>query len=184
MTPLYTIGIGVRTINSFISVLEKYHLDHLFDIRSLPRSKYKPEFDQRPLADALKKYNIHYDYWGRELGGFPQDENVLTSGFVDYTKLARNPEFQNALERLTGLLEQDWNIALCCSEGKPEECHRAKCIGVELTKWKVEVLHIEVNDGLVTQAEIIKRLVGNQLTLDGLGAPLGSRRRWSKMEDN
>jgi uncharacterized protein (DUF488 family) len=52
-----------------------------------------------------------------------------------------------------------------CSEGKPEDCHRTKLIGATLTALGIPVAHIDENDALLTQAEVVERLEGAQLTL-------------------
>ncbi len=69
-----------------------------------------------------------------------------------------------------------------CSEGKPEECHRSKLIGVTLTDGEIPVIHIDENDALRSQAEIIDRLTGGQLSL--FGEPtFRSRKRYPRSED-
>jgi uncharacterized protein (DUF488 family) len=184
MRPLITIGFGARELTDFIGQLQKHGIDYLIDVRSSPYSKYKPEFNKDNIAPVLKKHGIKYDYWGDILGGFPTDPYVLTNGRVDYVKLARRPEFVKGLERLTAALENDYKVAIFCSERRPEECHRTKCIGEELSKWEVEVLHIDVNNALVSQEDVMSRITGDQLALDGLAKPLTSRRRWEGGEED
>ncbi|MDP8240249.1 MAG: DUF488 domain-containing protein [Candidatus Hatepunaea meridiana] len=183
MRPLLTIGIGTRDVDGFIEQLKKHSIDYVIDIRTSPYSKYKPEFNKEGIQRAIKQAGIRYGYWGKELGGLPTDPYVLTNGRVDYTKLARRPEFVQGLERLTTALEKDYKLAIFCSEGRPEECHRTKCIGVELTKWEVEVLHIDIDGSLVTHNEVMSRITSDQITLEGLEKPLVSKKRWDKEQE-
>jgi len=58
-------------------------------------------------------------------------------------------------------------VALMCSEGKPENCHRSKLIARSLTGEGVEVLHIDEAGRVITQKEAMYRLTGGQLNLFG-----------------
>ena len=44
-----------------------------------------------------------------------------------------------------------------CSEGKPEQCHRSKLIGELLAALGIPVVHIDENDELRSQEEVIQR---------------------------
>ena len=54
-----------------------------------------------------------------------------------------------------------------CSEGKPENCHRSKLDGQTLTAQGVEVLHIDEQDALISQKDVLLRLTGGQPSLFG-----------------
>ncbi len=182
MKDLYTIGIGKRSIEEFFEALKANSIDILIDVRSSPYSKFKPEFNKAAVEQSAKESGVKYVHWGEELGGFPKDPYVLTEGRVDYEKLARRPEFVKHLERIIFGLESDHNIAIFCSEGKPEQCHRSKCIGVEMEKREVGVKHIDADNKLVTQAEIDRRLKGDQIELTGFEKTHFSKKKW-KGED-
>ncbi len=178
MRDLVTIGIGKRTVEEFFTALKANHLDVLVDIRSSPWSKFKPEFNRDNIDAAAKLNGVKYVHWGEELGGFPKDPYILTEGRVDYAKLAKRPDFINCLERVIDGLEKEHKIAIFCSEGRPEECHRSKCIGEELIKRQVGVQHIDVDGSLVDQQEVMARLNNNQIELIGIEKPHYSKRKW------
>lgn len=178
MKPIYTIGIGVREVDDLLKQLNDNCIRFLIDVRSSPYSKHKPDFNHEPLKNTMQRKGIRYDHWGEALGGFPTDPNLLTNGRVDYDKLARQPKFVDALKRLIKALEAGHDIAIMCSEGKPEECHRSKCIGEQLDKLEVDVAHIDIDGTTVSQAEVMRRILGDQMVMPGLEAPLGSRRKW------
>lgn len=179
--PLYTIGYGARDISSFIAVLQKYEIAYLIDIRSRPYSRYKPEFSKQPLAEQLQQAGIRYVYMGDTLGGQPDDPACYVEGKVDYEKVQEQPFYQRGLERLREAQRQGLRVALMCSEGKPEQCHRSKLIGKSLDAEELPVAHIDESDEVVTQQEVMARLHGGQLTLFDL--QYTSRKRYQQEED-
>jgi uncharacterized protein (DUF488 family) len=86
---------------------------------------------------------------------------------VDYQRLRAQPFFQAGIARLQNAFAQQRRVALMCSEGRPEECHRAKLIGEALDDVHVPVVHIDENDELVSHAAVIQRLTDGQLALFG-----------------
>ncbi|MCB2211458.1 DUF488 domain-containing protein [bacterium] len=182
MRPLYTIGIGRREVPDLLRDLQANGIRFLIDVRSRPFSGHKPTFNRDELKNALTGAGLNYAHWPA-LGGFPTSEHVIRHGHVDYRDLARQPEFQDHLDRLCAGLEEDQAIAILCSEGRPEECHRSKCIGVELTERKVDVLHIDADGGLVTQEAVMGRLTKDQFSLPGLEPVMRSKRSWGDGTD-
>ena len=61
----------------------------------------------------------------------------------------------------------DSMTTIMCSEGKPEQCHRSKLIGESLAALAIPVSHIDENNILRSQDEVIERLTGGQLSLFG-----------------
>ena len=180
--PIYTIGYGSRSIEQFVEVLQRYDIAYLVDVRSAPYSRYKPEFSKAELADELQRHGIRYLFMGDTLGGQPGDENFYVNGVVDYEKIKVTQFYEDGIHRIQTAYSQQHRVALMCSEGKPEECHRSKLIGVTLTDGEIPVIHIDENDALRSQAEIIDRLTGGQLSL--FGEPtFRSRKRYTRSED-
>ncbi len=179
MLRIYTIGIGKRTTDAMLEQLNNNNITVLIDVRSRPYSAFKPEFNKEELKKLCSVNHINYAHWPA-LGGFPESEHVLTLGRVDYKKLASMPEFQKHIERLMFGAEANNSIALICSEGRPAECHRSKCIGVELAKANVEVIHIDEKNQLKTQDEVMQQIIGDQYELPGFEKLQVSKRRWLK----
>ena len=103
---------------------------------------------------------------GDTLGGRPDDPTCYDAeGKVDYTAVARRDFYQAGIERLTKAWSQGLTVSLMCSEGKPEMCHRSKLIGRTLTERGLTVTHIDEHDEAISQAEVILRLTGGQLSL-------------------
>lgn len=166
MTAIYTIGYGARDIDAFIAALRRYNIAYLIDVRSQPYSRYKPDFSKDALEEHLRRGGIRYVYMGDTLGGRPDDPTCYDAeGKVDYTALTQRDFYQAGIERLTKAWSQGLTVSLMCSEGKPEMCHRSKLIGRTLTEHGLTVAHIDEHDEAISQAEVILRLTGGQLSL-------------------
>ncbi len=166
-SPIYTIGYGSRSIERFVEVLRQYEVAYLIDVRSAPYSRYKPEFSQAELADELQHHGFRYVFMGDTLGGRPDDENCYVNGVVDYEKVKATALYENGIKRLQTAFSQGQCVVLMCSEGKPENCHRSKLIGTTLVGLDIPVIHIDENDELRMQDEVIDRLTSGQLSLFG-----------------
>lgn len=180
--PLFTIGYGARTLDEFIAALSANRIEYLIDVRTSPYSKFKLEFSKEPLALRLERAGIHYLFMGDTLGGQPKDPACHTDGKVDYDKVRAQPFFQAGLERLRKALAQRRRVALMCSEGRPEQCHRSKLIGEALVTAGLPVCHIDEDGACLTQQQVIDRLTHGQMDLFGQ-ASFTSRKRYGPRED-
>lgn len=182
MFPIYTIGYGARSIEVLIEALKANEITYLIDIRSAPYSRYKPEFSKEALAVELQRHNIRYVFMGAQLGGRPDDPDCFADGKIDYARVKTKPFYRAGLARLQRAAEQPSPVALMCSEGKPESCHRSKLIGASLSEMGIPVLHIDENDELQSQAAVIARITGGQLGLFG-EIEFRSRKRYADSDD-
>ena len=159
--PVYTIGYGSRSLEEFLEVIEHHGIEYLIDIRSIPFSKYKPEFSKPALSDHLTRHNILYVFMGDELGGRPQNTTLNVNEerpeYVDYNKVKDTNSYLSGIDRLCRAFEQQ-SIVLMCSEGKPEDCHRSKLIGQTLSEMKIKVMHIDQNSDLVPHGKVMERI--------------------------
>ena len=53
MHPVYTIGHSTRPLDAFIGILKTYGISLLVDIRTVPRSRHNPQYEQTALRGAL-----------------------------------------------------------------------------------------------------------------------------------
>lgn len=182
--PIYTIGYGARDMEGFIAALQRYGVAYLIDVRSRPYSRYKPEFSRDALENTLREAGIRYVYMGDSLGGLPDDRTCYDDeGKVVYEQVAQREFYQKGIERLATAHAQGLTICLMCSEGKPEMCHRTKLIGRTLALRSLPAAHIDENDALVTQNEVLLRHTGGQLSLFGDEATPGkSRKKYNREE--
>jgi uncharacterized protein (DUF488 family) len=177
MSLVYTIGYGARSLEEFIAALKANGIEYLIDVRTAPYSKFKPEFSKEPLQQRLERDGIRYVFMGDTLGGQPKDPCCQTDGKVDYDKVRVQPFFEAGMERVRKAFQQQHRIALMCSEGRPEECHRSKLIGEALAVRDIPVCHIDEDGKLISQREVIDRLTHGQMDFFG-GPSFTSRKRY------
>ncbi len=184
--PVFTIGYGARDIDAFVAALRQYAIEFLLDVRSRPFSRYKPDFSKEALDSHLRRAGIRYVFMGDTLGGRPDDPTCYDAeGKVDYTEVEERAFFQTGLDRVASAHAQGLRVALMCSEGKPENCHRSKLIGKSLAARGIPVLHIDENGALLAQEDVLARLTGGQPSLFGDDLlPGGSRKRYVRPEED
>lgn len=151
---LYTIGHSNHMLTDFLNLLLKYGIDCIVDVRSIPASKYSPQFNKETLQGFLRSYNMDYQFFGYELGARRNDSfNEL--GYVDFELTVQTALFQEGVHKLTPLLEKK-NIALMCSEADPLECHRFSLVGRYYHEEGLDVNHI-LKDATISSHEALEQ---------------------------
>ncbi len=126
---IYTIGHSTRPIEEFVALLKENGVQQLVDIRTIPRSRHNPQFEQTALEKSLPEQGITYTYMP-ELGGLrPKVNNSVNSGwhntsFRNYADYMQTPEFARGIEHLIAYAEQA-PTAIMCAEAVPWRCHRS-----------------------------------------------------------
>ncbi len=169
-TTIYSIGHGNKKIEDFIAELKSFKIQFLLDIRSKPYSKWNPQFNQDILDFELKKNGITYVFVGDTLGGLPKDRSCYDyEGKVVYDLIKEKDFFKEGLERLTTANQKKINLAIMCSESKPEECHRSKLIGQELLNKDISLKHIITSNRVKSQETVMNELTKGKGTVDLFG---------------
>jgi uncharacterized protein (DUF488 family) len=163
--PIYTIGYGNRSIDTFIALLKQYAIEYLVDVRSQPYSRAHPDFAKARLEQLLKEHQMHYVFMGNTLGGRPQDETCYVEGRVDYSKVRAKPFFQEGIQRLHTAWEKQLAVGIMCAELRPQECHRGKLISSTLLEQGITAMHIVEDGTLKPQEEIFQSVPDTQLSL-------------------
>lgn len=154
--PIYTVGYGSRSIEELIEVLQQYGIRWVVDVRTAPYSRYKPEFSKDALQHVLEAAGFRYLFMGDSLGGRPNDPSCYDDeGRVTYEKVETREFYQSGIERIKDAFKQQQSIVLMCSEGRPQECHRSKLIGVSLHDADIPVAHIDENNDIITQEDVM-----------------------------
>jgi uncharacterized protein (DUF488 family) len=166
---IFSIGHGNKAITRFLNELETFHIDYLVDVRSKPYSKYHPQFDRESLKVSLLNSEIKYLYLGDDLGGLPNDSSCYVDGKVNYDALKKTEYFKAGINRLLTAHEKHLNVAIMCSESKPEECHRSKAIGDALSVKSVSVEHIISSDMTKDQVTVMNELTAGKSGVDLFG---------------
>jgi uncharacterized protein (DUF488 family) len=140
-----TVGHSTLPIDLFLSILKANEVHSLVDIRSIPKSRYNPQFAQENLAPALEAAGIEYR-WQRSLGGLrhPRKDSInlgwRVSSFRGYADYMQTPEFQVALDELLAIAGE-FGTVIMCAEAVPWRCHRS-LVSDALTARSVAVEHI------------------------------------------
>src|SRR5690349_19691305 len=88
----FTLGHSTLPIELFIGVLQAYGIERLVDIRTIPRSRHNPQFNDVALANSLAVQHYQYVHM-RPLGGLRRARkdspntgwrNQGFRGFADY----------------------------------------------------------------------------------------------------
>lgn len=143
-------------------MLQCHSINCVVDIRSVPASKFAPQFNEESLKQFLKLNDIQYLPFGDEFGARRTD-CINDDGQVDFEIAVTTPLFQQGAERLMKGLEKGFCIALMCSEADPLECHRFSLVSRYFQNQGIEVLHILKDAKLATHSEVEKRLVNEFL---------------------
>ena len=146
----YTIGHSNHPTERFLELLAKYNINVVADARSIPYSKYAPQFNRENIKLELKKNGIDYIFMGDLIGGKIDDPEYLKDGKVDFEKLRYRPSFKSGINKLIQGIMNNFIIAVMCSEKDPLRCHRFHSISKELKLEGILVNHI-LEDGSAVQ---------------------------------
>ncbi|MGB7946270.1 MAG: DUF488 domain-containing protein [Candidatus Binatia bacterium] len=142
---IYSIGHSTRSLDGFLELIERFRIQLLLDIRTIPRSRHVPQFNSASLERALQNHRVGYRHVKR-LGGLRKPihdspntgwRNLSFRGFADYMQTA---DFKKGLSGLLDLAAEK-KVALMCAEAVPWRCHRS-LISDSLLIRGIEVLHI------------------------------------------
>jgi len=126
---IFTLGHSTLPIQRFLALLQTYGIDHLVDIRTIPRSRHNPQFNDTALANSLTAQHLEYLHI-RALGGLRRarkdspNTGWRNGGFRGYADYMQTEEFQDALEVLIQMSRKE-RIAIMCAEAVPWRCHRS-----------------------------------------------------------
>jgi uncharacterized protein (DUF488 family) len=144
---IYTIGHSTRPIAELIDQLRSNGVRLLVDIRTVPRSRRNPQYDQTAIADTLRRSGVQYIHLP-ELGGrrHPRAESCNTGwqneSFRGYADYMATPAFASGLDRLLELSEKQGPLAIMCAEAVPWRCHRSLVADALVALCNVPVRHI------------------------------------------
>ena len=142
---VFTIGHSTRMTRDFLRVLDAYEIGEVIDVRTIPRSRKNPQFNEKRLSANLKRHKIRYKHMGG-LGGLRHAlkdsintywHNASFRGFADYMQ---TDEFKANIDALIKIAKKR-RVALMCAEAVPWRCHRS-LIADDLSVNGIKVMHI------------------------------------------
>ncbi|HTW37906.1 MAG TPA: DUF488 domain-containing protein [Steroidobacteraceae bacterium] len=155
---LYTIGHSNHSARDFLALLERHGVTAIADVRSVPQSRFNPQFGRQALERTLQERGIAYLFLGEELGARSADPECYRDEKVQYDRLARSAPFRRGLEALGEALGRQ-RLSLMCAEREPLECHRAILIAPQMSGRGIPVGHILADGSLETHEQTIERLI-------------------------
>ncbi|MGB6976468.1 MAG: DUF488 domain-containing protein [Gammaproteobacteria bacterium] len=139
LTQLYTIGHSTHTLQEFLDILHAHEITSLVDIRTIPKSRHVPWFNEKKLGISLRKEKIAYTHLPK-LGGLRRTNknslnlgwrNASFRGFADYMQ---TPEFFAGLKDLNEIIKKKGRVAIMCAEAVPWRCHRSLIADAEIVR--------------------------------------------------
>lgn len=138
---LYSVGHSNQSQEVFLELLKSHDVNCIVDVRSVPASKYTPQFNMEPLKWFLKSHDIQYLHFGEEFGARRTD-CLDADHQVNFELAVETPNFKHGVERLMKGLEKGFSISLMCSEANPLECHRFSLVSRYFYDNGLDVQHI------------------------------------------
>lgn len=140
---LFSIGHSKVPIERFLALLHQHAIRALCDVRSVPSSRFAPQFNRARLGAALADSGIAYRFMGDQLGGRPSNPALRTEDGArpDYAKIAASPAFASGVTALIDCARLQ-PTAYMCSEAAYQKCHRHWLLVPALTARGVQVWHI------------------------------------------
>lgn len=124
-----TIGHSTRTLAEFLQLIRTYGVTLVADVRTIPRSRFNPQFNATTLARALAREGLHYVHLPG-LGGLrharPDSVNTAwrNASFRGYADYMQTPQFKQSLAALIKRARRERTV-LMCAEAVPWRCHRS-----------------------------------------------------------
>ena len=149
--PLFTVGHSTRSIPEFADVLRAGHVQLVVDVRTVPRSRFNPQFNFDVLPGELAQFQLGYEEI-KELGGLrgrahdvPPQVNGFwqNQSFHNYADYALSDAFARGLDRLLRLASER-PTAIMCAEAVWWRCHRRIIADYALARG-ISVFHLMGN---------------------------------------
>jgi uncharacterized protein (DUF488 family) len=158
---LFTIGHSAHPSEKFINLLKYYHIQMLVDVRSIPASRYHPQYNKAAIEKVLTENHIIYVFAGQQLGGRPKDPKLYDPEMIigkenkhpkaNYSLIMKHEWFIQGIANLIDHVSKK-QTAILCSEEDPLRCHRHELISMYIMKEfpNVEIQHIRGNGTLIS----------------------------------
>jgi len=162
---VFTVGHSTHPLEDFVRILQAYGVDRVVDVRTIPKSRHNPQFNEVELRSSLPAAGIDYRRIDA-LGGLRHARkdspnagwtNLSFRGYADHMQ---TPEFAAGIEQLLAL-HADATIAVMCAEAVPWRCHRS-LIGDALLVRGVEV------EDILTATSVRPHALTRFAVVDGL----------------
>jgi uncharacterized protein (DUF488 family) len=157
--PFFTIGHSTRPIEAFASMLAEAEVRLVVDVRTVPRSRFNPQYNGDILPASLAARGVAYEHLAAlgGLRGLQRDVSPETNAFWEnasfhnYADYAMGEEFRSGLRTLRDS-GKTARLAVMCAESLWWRCHR-RIIADYLVAAGEEVFHI-LGEGHIERAHL------------------------------
>lgn len=163
---VFTIGHSNLPAAEFEGLLKKYGIQLVVDVRSIPRSRFSPQYDEDALGKRLEDgLGIGYQQAGEAFGERQYEGNGDSRRRISFAETASRPEFARYLKALRECVREGTRVALMGSESNPSDSHRFALLGYALAHPSdgrvkpVDVQHITRSGYLLSQEYLENKLV-------------------------
>jgi uncharacterized protein (DUF488 family) len=139
---LFTVGHSNRTMHELLELLEAHGIKKVVDVRTIPKSRHNPQFNQADLRNSLKSAGIRYEHM-KKLGGLRHtykdsiNDAWINASFRGYADYMQRDDFTAGLQRLEKEAKKQ-TVAIMCAEAVPWRCHRSMIADALLVDgWRV-----------------------------------------------
>ncbi|HET7316092.1 MAG TPA: DUF488 domain-containing protein [Sphingomicrobium sp.] len=159
MFPIFTIGHSTRSIPEFVDILRSGPADLVVDVRTVPKSRRNPQYNEDVLSGELEPFQVGYRRIA-DLGGLrgrshevpPEvNGNWENQSFHNYADYALSADFEAGLDRLLEI-GSERRAAIMCAEAVWWRCHRRIIADYLLARGRT-VMHL-MGGGRVTPARL------------------------------
>ena len=139
---IWTVGHSTRQIGEFTDLLRAHEIHLLVDVRTIPRSRHNPQFNEDRLAERLKEaglLSLHMPALGglRKARKDSINDGWRNASFRGYADYMQTDEFFKALEELMTESRLQPSVIMC-AEAVPWRCHRSLIADALVTRgWEV-----------------------------------------------
>lgn len=165
MPKLYTIGHSTHNLQDFLEILHAYKITQIVDVRTIPKSRHVPWFNENGFEKSLRKEKIAYTHLSK-LGGLRRTcKNSINMGwrnasFRGYADYMQTTEFFEGIKELNQLIKKSSRVAIMCAEAVPWRCHRSLIADAELARhyivWEI-INKTSVRKHNLTEFAVINR---------------------------
>jgi uncharacterized protein (DUF488 family) len=126
---IFTVGHSTHPMDDFVELLQAHGVEEVVDVRSVPKSRHNPQFNEDALKKSLRAIHMQYRYMAK-LGGFRHAKkdsinlgwrNASFRGYADYMA---SRGFSEGLEVLIKIARSRTTVIMC-AEAVPWRCHRS-----------------------------------------------------------
>lgn len=158
MSDVFTVGHSTHELESFLRLIARHEITAVADVRSVPASRFTPQFNRDSLKRSLAAAGVSYVFLGKELGARSNDRSCYVNGQVQYGRLAQTPAFADGIGRLVNGIATE-RIAIMCAEQEPLDCHRTVLVSRVLADRGITIAHIHADGRLESHVEAMQRLM-------------------------